>query len=70
MTREAPTGWRGYRGRIDPALLSTAGWAAKEQPLTYICGPTALVETAAAGLLAQGYDAGRVRTERFGGTWV
>ncbi|MFI6676163.1 ferredoxin reductase [Kribbella sp. NPDC050470] len=70
LTREAPTGWRGYRGRIDPALLSTAGWTAKEQPLTYICGPTAFVETAAAGLLAQGYDAGRVRTERFGGTGV
>lgn len=38
------------------------------EPLTYICGPTAFVETAAAGLVALGYDPGRIRTERFGGT--
>jgi ferredoxin-NADP reductase len=70
LTREAPTSWRGYRGRIDPALLSTAGWATGRQPLTYICGPTAFVETAAAGLVALGHDPARIRTERFGGTGV
>lgn len=70
MTREAPSSWRGYRGRIDPVLLSTAGWTAKEEPLTYICGLTAFVETAAAGLVALGHDPGRIRTERFGGTLV
>ena len=70
LTREAPSSWRGYRGRIDPALLSTTGWAIKEEPLTYICGPTAFVETAAAGLVALGHDARRIRTERFGGTGV
>lgn len=70
LTREAPSSWNGYRGRIDPALLSMAGWAAGEAPLTYICGPTAFVETAAAGLVALGYDAGRIRTERFGGTGI
>ncbi|WP_241999260.1 ferredoxin reductase [Kribbella sp. VKM Ac-2569] len=70
LTREAPDDWRGYRGRIDPALLSTTGWSAKEEPLTYICGPTAFVETAAAGLVALGHDPGRIRTERFGGTGV
>ncbi|WP_406054113.1 ferredoxin reductase [Kribbella sp. NBC_00889] len=70
LTREAPSSWRGYCGRIDTALLSTAGWAADEEPLTYVCGPTAFVETAAAGLVALGYDAGRIRTERFGGTGV
>jgi ferredoxin-NADP reductase len=70
LTREAPRGWRGYRGRIDPALLSTAGWATNQEPLTYICGPTAFVETAAAGLVAMGYDPARIRTERFGGTGV
>jgi ferredoxin-NADP reductase len=70
LTREAPSSWRGYRGRIDPGLLSTAGWATNEEPLTYICGPTAFVETAAAGVVALGYDPGRIRTERFGGTGV
>lgn len=68
LTREAPSSWRGHRGRIDPMLLGRAGWAADRMPLTYICGPTAFVETAAAGLVALGYDAARIRTERFGGT--
>lgn len=68
LTRAAPSGWQGYRGRIDPMLLSTAGWAAGRDPLTYICGPTAFVETAAAGLVSLGYAAERIRTERFGGT--
>jgi ferredoxin-NADP reductase len=68
LTREAPGDWTGHRGRIDAALLSSAGWAPDAMPLTYICGPTAFVETAAAGLVALGYDAGRIRTERFGGT--
>jgi ferredoxin-NADP reductase len=35
-------------------------------PLAYVCGPTSFVETVAAGLVALGYPAGRVRTERFG----
>jgi ferredoxin-NADP reductase len=70
LTREAPDGWGGYRGRIDHELLSTAGWATDEEPLAYICGPTAFVETVAAGLVALGNDPGRIRTERFGGTGV
>jgi len=68
LTREAPDDWRGYRGRIDPALLATTGWPAGEEPLTYICGPTAFVEVAAAGMVSLGHDPGRIRTERFGGT--
>jgi len=70
LTREAPDDWRGCRGRIDPALLATTGWSARKKPLTYICGPTAFVETAAAGMVALGHDLGRIRTERFGGTGV
>jgi len=38
------------------------------QPLTYICGPTLLVEAAANGLVDLGVDPGRIRTERFGPT--
>jgi ferredoxin-NADP reductase len=70
LTREAPDDWRGYRGRIDPALLATTGWSAGKRPLIYVCGPTAFVETAAAGMVALGHDPGRIRTERFGGTGV
>jgi ferredoxin-NADP reductase len=70
LTRESSDSWRGYRGRIDQELLCTVGWATDDTPLTYICGPTAFVETAAAGLVALGYDPGRIRTERFGGTGV
>jgi ferredoxin-NADP reductase len=68
LTRQAPDDWHGYRGRIDPALLATTGWPAGEQPRTYICGPTAFVEAAAAAMVSLGHDPGRIRTERFGGT--
>jgi ferredoxin-NADP reductase len=36
--------------------------------LTYICGPTLLVEAAANSLVELGVDPGRIRTERFGPT--
>jgi ferredoxin-NADP reductase len=32
----------------------------------FVCGPTRFVEVAADGLVALGYEPGRVRTERFG----
>jgi len=34
--------------------------------LTFICGPTALVESAANGLLELGLKSERIKTERFG----
>jgi ferredoxin-NADP reductase len=68
LTREESDGWHGYRRRIDDALLAEVAWTPEERPLTYICGPTAFVETAAGALVARGYDPGRIRTERFGGT--
>jgi ferredoxin-NADP reductase len=68
LTREESSVWRGYRRRIDDQLLAEVAWPAAEQPLTYICGSTAFVETAAGALVARGYDPGRIRTERFGGT--
>jgi ferredoxin-NADP reductase len=37
-----------------------------ERPLAYVCGPTAMVEDTAEGLVALGYSPQRVRTERFG----
>jgi ferredoxin-NADP reductase len=68
LTRSQPAGWAGHTGRINQALLAEVAWPAEARPLTYICGPTSFVETAAAGLVALGYPPERVKTERFGAT--
>jgi ferredoxin-NADP reductase len=68
LTREQPTDWTGYARRIDSALLGEVAWPADAQPLTYVCGPTAFVETAANALVGLGHDPARIRTERFGPT--
>ena len=68
LTRSQPAGWTGYTRRIDERMLAEVlepiGIAAR----TFICGPTALVETAANGLVRLGLPADRIRTERFGPT--
>jgi ferredoxin-NADP reductase len=43
-------------------------WPLDQRPLTFICGPTPFVETAAASLVALGHEPGRIKTERFGPT--
>jgi ferredoxin-NADP reductase len=69
LTREPATSdWKGERRRIDRAMLAAESWPAGEAALSYICGPTPFVETAANILVALGHDASRVRTERFGPT--
>jgi ferredoxin-NADP reductase len=68
FTRERPDGWAGYSRRIDAAMLAEVAWPVSQEPVVYVCGPTRLVETAADGLLAAGYDPAAVRTERFGPT--
>jgi ferredoxin-NADP reductase len=68
LTREQPPGWTGYARRIDREMLADVAWPADERPLTYVCGPTAFVEAAAAGLVELGHDPARIRTERFGAT--
>lgn len=68
FTRTQPPEWTGYRRRIDTALLAEVAPAPHENPLVYICGPTPLVETAAAGMVELGHAPARVRTERFGPT--
>lgn len=68
LTREQPEGWEGYAGRINGALLDDVSWPASDRPLTYVCGPTSFVETAASALVDLGHDASRIRTERFGPT--
>ena len=68
LTREQPEGWQGYGRRIDRELLEDVSWAPDERPLTYVCGPTSFVETAASVLVELGHDPARIRTERFGPT--
>jgi ferredoxin-NADP reductase len=68
LTRSSPPGWTGYTRRIDAAMLREIAWPAGRHPLTYVCGPTALVESVAGTLVDEGHDPGRVLTERFGPT--
>jgi ferredoxin-NADP reductase len=68
LTRRQPQGWSGLRRRIDQEMLADVAWPPERRPLTYICGPTSLVEAAAEALVKLGHDARRIRTERFGPT--
>jgi ferredoxin-NADP reductase len=68
VTRQASSGWRGYRRRIDRAMLEEVSWPAAARPLAFVCGPTPLVESVATLLVELGHDPTRVRTERFGPT--
>jgi ferredoxin-NADP reductase len=64
-TRQAPDGWTGHTGRIDQAAVAAAGL---ESGVAFVCGTDPFVETATRLLLAAGFAAADVRTERFGPT--
>ena len=64
----AARGLDGVRAPHRRPMLAAVAWPAAHGPLAYVCGPTSLVETAASGLVAAGYDPAAVRTERFGPT--
>ena len=68
LTRAAPPGWDGRRGRIDEAMLSELAWPPAAAPLGFVCGPTGLVEAVATALVELGHAPERIRTERFGPT--
>ena len=68
LTRSHPPGWTEYTRRIDTDMLREVSWPTDQYPLTYICGPTPFVETAAASLVTLGHDPTRIKTERFGPT--
>jgi ferredoxin-NADP reductase len=68
LTRAAPDSWAGRRGRIDQAMLAEIGWTPAAGPLSFVCGPTGMVEAVASGLVALGHAPERIRTERFGPT--
>jgi ferredoxin-NADP reductase len=68
LTREQPVVWNGFRRRIDRRMLTEVGWPATENPRIFVCGPTPLVESAAATLVELGHQPTLVKTERFGPT--
>jgi ferredoxin-NADP reductase len=68
LTRRQPPDWMGYRRRIDDRMLAEVIEPLGITARTFICGPTALVETAANALVRLGLPADRIRTERFGPT--
>jgi ferredoxin-NADP reductase len=68
LTRQQPSGWTGYNRRIDERMLVEVAEPLGSGLRAYACGPTALVETVANGLVRLGLPADRIRTERFGPT--
>jgi ferredoxin-NADP reductase len=68
LTRASPESWTGRTGRIDQAMLADVGWKPEAGALSFVCGPTGLVEAVASGLVALSHGPERIRTERFGPT--
>jgi ferredoxin-NADP reductase len=68
LTREQPSGWTGWSGRVDAAMLDEIGADSARGLHVYVCGPTGFVESVADLLVHLGHDAHAIRTERFGPT--
>ena len=68
LTRRQSPGWTGYARRIDEAMLAEVVEPLGSGVRAYACGPTALVETVANGLVRLGVPPDHIRTERFGPT--
>lgn len=66
LTRRQPDGWAGGDRRIDREMLESIGIAPAAMPRIFVCGPTPMVETAAAVLREIGHAPEQIRTERFG----
>ncbi|BBE23817.1 oxidoreductase [Arthrobacter sp. MN05-02] len=64
-TRTAPDG--GPVGRLTRDAVTAACFPPEDHPVIYICGSTGFVESVASWLVADGHDAGCIRTERYGG---
>jgi ferredoxin-NADP reductase len=68
LTRSQPPGWTGFMRRIDADMLAETAPPVSLAPHIFVCGPNALVESAARMLVDIGHDPARVKTERFGPT--
>jgi ferredoxin-NADP reductase len=49
-------------------MLGEVAFPAGNHPRVFVCGSTRFVDAAADGLVAMGYPAQSIRTERFGAT--
>ena len=65
-TCEAPHESSRPVGRIDATALTELAWHPSDEPINYVCGPTAFVERMADLLVAAAHPPVRIRTERFG----
>jgi ferredoxin-NADP reductase len=65
FTRDAPDGWTGHTGRIDAGMITEAN---QRSGTAFVCGSNGFVEAATQLILGAGFDAGRIKTERFGPT--
>jgi ferredoxin-NADP reductase len=68
LTRSQPPGWTGYSRRIDREMVVDAVRPLGASAMTFICGPTLLVEAAAEALVDLGLRPSQIKTERFGPT--
>ena len=68
LTRDAPPEWRGFRGRVDRAMLEKVSPGVANRPNVFVCGPTPFTEAVATLLVELGHESSRIRTERFGPT--
>ncbi len=68
LTRVQPAGWTGFARRVDADMLAAVGPSVGEQPLIFVCGPTAFVEHAADALVGLGHRPDAIHAERFGPT--
>jgi ferredoxin-NADP reductase len=68
LTREWPSDWAGYRGRIDQQVIAEVIPQPAQRPLVYVCGPTSFVENVAHAIVEIGHEPGQIKTERFGAT--
>jgi ferredoxin-NADP reductase len=65
-SRQAPPESPRRARRLDAAELEGLAWPLADQPLSFICGPTGFVDTAASVLSLLGHPDPLIRTERFG----
>jgi glycine betaine catabolism B len=64
VTREAPKGWRGERGRITPGHI--AALVQNPATLCFVCGPAAMVEDAPVMLRQAGVPRRNITLEKWG----
>jgi ferredoxin-NADP reductase len=65
FTRQPPEGWTGHVGRIDLPLVAES---ASTPGIAFVCGSNGFVESASQLAMQAGFEAQRIRTERFGPT--